>query len=273
MRLAQKWDQDNFFCPSITDFKVIPVKINVYFQNRQVRMNQRSLMGLINHSQLIRGRLQSAIQLRQKFLKLEFTGEVIDDPHWLNILAGIASLEPHIRHIDLQKFIAFAHLYMFKETFVNHIISYDICNKTPSVAPAIYYCWTVINWGIIAHNLWTFTLGFNALSIPDKSFQSFPRFSRFVRSALRSSYRYLDASKFNDPYTGMPRHCAPERKCPMCVYRGHETPIGINFYQRHRCSSRSRLSCPSVVCTASYGPTNTLYDMITYYHGDRESAT
>jgi len=245
---------DDFYVPNVSCLTLMPLELHMYYETKRLKMTPAFMQGIINHSPIIRRRLKSAIESKQTKLHLRFTKDDIDHPSWLSFLSGTKRMKKkNFKKIDLFKFIAFSHSYMFHEGYINEIIDFDRMTNNRSVNRAIYYCLTVLKWDVTARNFLEITHGFRHLSIPRDALTRLGEFTKFVRSALRSRDRYYEATKFHNPYTGMPKVCKPEKNCVMCSPFGIEERIAreIEFSQNFN-ATRGPHRCPSFSCTSSY---------------------
>ena len=243
---------DHFYISSVNHLAAIPLQIIFFYKDIRLYLQLTTLMGLINHSIYIRGRVLSALDQKLKILEFYFTTEEIDDPAWLLWLGGSKTSRPNFKNINLMKFIAFSHCYMFQQSFINCIINFKhVSIKKPSLFKTIFYSKKVLGWNEIANELWTVTLGFHALHIPESRLKRYVYFKKFVRNAIRSSDRFSKAKVFHDPFLGS-SFCRYSRNCIICHL---QVSAGVNplalpppSYKHHT----RKHPCPSLMCTPYY---------------------
>jgi hypothetical protein len=242
---------DGFYMPTQREVALLPLKFEVYFNQRNINISYAFIQGLINHSEKVRSQLKSAIQALDKSFALIFTSSDIESSSWLWFLSGSRSMKPHeLVKIDLCWFIAFSHSYMATEQLLMEIINFHFLADNPSIPEAIFYCITVLGWHNLARNFLEVSLDFRHLPIPLTALAKLNKFKTFIRSALRSRERYCTANRFHDPYTGMAKPCPSHKLCLMCSTLGIENKIAdqINLYS-HMYNIHV---CPSHACTTSF---------------------
>ena len=114
---------DSAYISSVKHLATIPLQIIIFYTNIRLFFQLTTLMGLINHSMYIRGRVLSALDQQFKILEFHFTAEEIDDHAWLLWLGGSKISRPNFKNINLMKFIAISHCYMFQQSFTSCIIN------------------------------------------------------------------------------------------------------------------------------------------------------
>ena len=259
-----KLKMEHFVIASVDHLTTIPLKIRFYYKNVQLFFRLTTLMGLINHSLYIRGRVFSALKQKLQILDFQFTEEHLDHHTWLLWLGGSKTSRPNFKNIDLKKFLAFSHCYMFQESFIESIINFElISTKNPSLFKAIYYSKKMLGWNSIVNGFWVITLRFRLLDIPHSKFKRYIYFKKFVRNAIRSANRFSKAKKFHNPILGA-SVCLNE-KCVMCQILPDASwssgqpnwsleildplsTLWLPSYKHHTV----RCPCPSTICTPSW---------------------
>ena len=238
-------EMDTIYITSAKQLNRMPLIIRCYFDQNRVFLRLKTLMGLINHSELIRGRVGSAIYLKKETLDIHFSIQEMDNQIWLVWLGYVRPILK--RDLDLEKFLAFAHTQMFTQELVNSILRYHRYSRNRSLVKAIYYCKKILGWHDIAEQLFTISLDFRRLDIQEKHMRNAGTFRKFVRSAKRSTDRYNKHEKYHDHYNGGTKYCHPSRNCVICY-----APAGylLDPFKMDDNSPYMSHTCPSALCTS-----------------------
>ena len=260
LRSPRTWPTEIPFL-SIPHLAMLPLQIIIYFEARRIFLGQTVLVGLINRSGLVRQKVQSALQMKLTKVEFRFTEAFIDHPSWLLILAGGRPLKPWLKTINLAKFVAFSHCFLFKEEFVNHIIDYSLCSANYTKLRATFYCFGLIKWVRLGYNFWTISLGLKAVPLPVGVTTDFNMFIRFVISRprdvcpshsdpLRVMNLFLEIAKLQS---------CRDQQCPVCAHK----PSLVLFQYLLEMFYRSmepdhgqtqRHQCPEPLCTSDCLP-------------------
>ena len=171
-------------------------------------------------------------------------------------------MKPWLKTINLAKFVAFSHCFLFKEEFVNHIIDYSLCSANYTKLTATFYCFGFIKWVRLGYNFWTISLGLRAVPLPVEVRTDFHMFPRFVISKphgqtctsnsdpLRIMNIFLEVAKL--------RSCR-DQWCPVCA--NSPSLVLFQYLLEILCQSMGpdhgqtqRHQCPEPLCTSDCLP-------------------
>lgn len=249
-----------------------PVQVKFLFQNRVILLPQRVVMGLINHSEAIRARLQGALFLRKSEIVFSYTELQIEDSSWLWALGGDRQYL-NWGAFDLVGFLVFAHSYLFQEDFICSLIRNSRLKFNPAVKIAAFYCSKFFQWGTVTTYLLQDCLGIHEPDFGFPEFHTYSQYASYLRSIFRSRKRFETAPFFRDPYTGYTRICSHDKNCKLCpvtfddlrklkeelngLHHGPEFSLNMDDFYVHYCPS---------FCTSSFSFRNYYRFLLHLYH-------